>query len=155
MYSTALADQQELLNEMKTLKQKIGELDEQLNLSKGNLDTYVSPRAEVDNIKVIPPNIAGNAVSNNLDGFEYDAEREELGVAEANDGNGSVETEVQSEVKSYQKLKKWYLMPPCLALSIIRWGSRVRCSNPGNGVAPSPTPRCISYWKGSLQVTLD
>ena len=24
-----------------------------------------------------------------------------------------------------------------------------------NGVAPSPTPRCGSYWKGSLRVTLD
>ena len=24
-----------------------------------------------------------------------------------------------------------------------------------NGVAPSPTPQCSSYWKGSLQVTFD
>ena len=59
------------------------------------------------------------------------------------------------EVVSYQSLKKWYLMPPCLALRIIRWGSRVTWSNPGNGVAPSPTPRCSSYWKRSLRVTLD
>ena len=29
-------------------------------------------------------------------------------------------TEVQSQVKSYQRLKKWYLMPPCLILSSIR-----------------------------------
>ena len=29
-------------------------------------------------------------------------------------------TRVQSQVKSYQRLKKWYLMPPCLTLSIIR-----------------------------------
>ena len=36
-----------------------------------------------------------------------------------------------------------------LTLSIIRWGSRVKWSNPGNGVAPSPTPLCSSYWKGS------
>ena len=28
-------------------------------------------------------------------------------------------------------------------------------SNQGNGVAPSPTPWCSSYWKESLQVTLD
>ena len=28
-------------------------------------------------------------------------------------------------------------------------------SDPGKGVAPSPTPHCSSYWKGSLQVTLD
>ena len=65
------------------------------------------------------------------------------------------DTGVQSQVKSYQRLKKWYLMPPCLTLSIIRWGSRVKWNNPGNGVAPSPTPRCSSYWKRSLRVTLD
>ena len=28
-------------------------------------------------------------------------------------------------------------------------------SNPGKGVAPSPTPRCSSYLKGSLLVALD
>ena len=33
--------------------------------------------------------------------------------------------------------------------------SRVKWSNSGNGVAPSPTPWCSSYWKGSLWVTLD
>ena len=33
--------------------------------------------------------------------------------------------------------------------------SRVKLSNPGNGVAPSPTPWCGSYWKKSLQLTLD
>ena len=65
------------------------------------------------------------------------------------------ETGVQSQVESYQRLKKWYLMMPCLALRIIRYGSRVKWSNPGKGVAPSPTHRCSSYWKGSLRVTLD
>ena len=65
------------------------------------------------------------------------------------------ETRVQSYAKSYQKHKKWYLMPPCLTLSSIRWGSRVKWSNPGNGVAPSSSPWCGSYWKGSLQVILD
>ena len=30
------------------------------------------------------------------------------------------ETGVQSSVESYQRLKKWYLMPPCLTLSNIR-----------------------------------
>ena len=40
-------------------------------------------------------------------------------------------------------------------LSIIRYGSRVKWSNPENGVAPFPTPWCSSYWKESLQVTLD
>ena len=52
------------------------------------------------------------------------------------------ETWVRSQVESYQRLKKWYLMPPCLTLSIIRYGSRVKWSNPGKGVAPSPTPWC-------------
>ena len=31
---------------------------------------------------------------------------------------------VQSQVESYWRLKKWYMMPPCLTLSIIRYGSR-------------------------------
>ena len=51
--------------------------------------------------------------------------------------------------------KKWYLMPPCLTLSIIRYGSRVKWVNPGKGVVPSPTPWCSSYRKGSLQLTLN
>ena len=66
------------------------------------------------------------------------------------------ETGVQSQVKSNQRLKKMVLQkPPCLALNTIRWGSRVKWNNPGNGVAPSPTPWCSSYWKGSLWVSLD
>ena len=60
------------------------------------------------------------------------------------------ETGVQSQVESYRRLKKWNLMLPCLALSIVRLGSRVKWRNPGKGVASSPTPRCSSYWKGSL-----
>ena len=63
------------------------------------------------------------------------------------------ETWVQSQVASYQRLKKWYLIPPCLKLSNIRYLSRVKWSNPGKGVAPSPTPS--SYWKGSLLIALD
>ena len=61
------------------------------------------------------------------------------------------ETWVQSQVASYQGLLKWYLIPPCLTLSDIRYVLRVKWSNPAKGVAPSPTPRCSSYWKGSLQ----
>ena len=38
---------------------------------------------------------------------------------------------------------------------LIRYVSRVKWSNPGKGVAPSPTQRCSSYWKGSLLVALD
>ena len=47
-------------------------------------------------------------------------------------------------------MKKWYLIPPCLTLSNIRYVSRVRWSNPGKEVAPTPTPRCSSYWKGAF-----
>ena len=65
------------------------------------------------------------------------------------------ETGVQSQVKSYQRLKKWYLIPACLTLSIMRYASRVKWSNPGKGIAPSPTPWCSSYWKGSLRVTFN
>ena len=39
-------------------------------------------------------------------------------------------------------------------LSIIIYGSRVKWGNPGKGVAPSLTPRCSSYRKGSLRVSL-
>ena len=65
------------------------------------------------------------------------------------------ETGVQSQVESYQRLKKWYLMLPCLTLSIIGYWSRVKWNNPGNRVVPSPTPWCSRYWKCSLRVTLD
>ena len=65
------------------------------------------------------------------------------------------ETWVQSQVELYQRLKKWYLMLPCLTLSIIRYVSMVKWGDLGKGVAPSPTPRCSSYWKGSFRVALD
>ena len=38
-----------------------------------------------------------------------------------------------------------YLLPPCLTLNNLRYVSRVKLSNPGKGVASSPTPRCSSY----------
>ena len=41
-------------------------------------------------------------------------------------------------------------MLPCLALSIIRWGSRVKWGNSGNGIVPSPTSRCCSYRMGAF-----
>ena len=53
------------------------------------------------------------------------------------------------------KTQKIILDAAFLTLSIIRYGSRVKWSNPLNGVAPSPTPRCSSYWKGCLWFTLD
>ena len=52
------------------------------------------------------------------------------------------ETCVQSQVESYQRLKKWYLMSPCLTLSIIRYGSRVKGSNPEKWVA-HPLHLCV------------
>ena len=39
-------------------------------------------------------------------------------------------------------------------LSIIRHVSRVKWSNPGKGVAPSPKRRFCSYWKGSPSTTV-
>ena len=54
------------------------------------------------------------------------------------------ETGVQSQVESYQRLKKWNLMPH----GIIRRESRVKWSNPEKGVAPSSTSWCRSYRKG-------
>ena len=53
------------------------------------------------------------------------------------------------------KIFKWYLIPPCLTLSYTRYVSMVKWSNPGKIVAPSPTPQCSSYWKGSLLAALD
>ena len=50
------------------------------------------------------------------------------------------ETGVQSLVKSYKRLKKWYLIPTCLKLNIMRYFSRVKWRNLGKGVAPILTP---------------
>ena len=44
------------------------------------------------------------------------------------------ETGLESHVESYQRLKKWYLMPASFAL-IIMGGSRVKWSHPENVVA--------------------
>ena len=56
---------------------------------------------------------------------------------------------------SYQRLKKWYLITPCLTLSIIRYWSRIKWSNPGKGVENFSILWCSGYWKGSLQVVLN
>ena len=61
---------------------------------------------------------------------------------------------IPGHVMSYQRLWKWYLIHPCLTLTNIRYVSRVKWSNPGKVVVPSPKPQCSSYWKGSLLVTL-
>ena len=59
------------------------------------------------------------------------------------------ETRVQSKVESYQRLKKMVL--DATLLDTQHYKIRIK----GKGVAPSPTPWCSSYRKGSLQVTLD
>ena len=53
------------------------------------------------------------------------------------------------------KTLRWYLILPCLTLSNIRYVSRVKWSNPEKWIVSSSTPRCRSYWKGSLLVALD
>ena len=52
------------------------------------------------------------------------------------------------------KILKWYLIP-CITLSKIRYVSRVKWSNLGKGVKPSPTSRYSSYWKGSIPIAPD
>ena len=68
---------------------------------------------------------------------------------------GRVFTNGPGDLGLNQRLLRWYLIHPCLTLSNIRYVSRVKWSNPGKGVAPSLTPQCSSYWKGSLLVALD
>ena len=58
------------------------------------------------------------------------------------------ETEVQSQVESYQRLKNWYLMPPYLTFNIIRYGSKVKLRNQGNGVVPSLHLSVVAIEKG-------
>ena len=50
----------------------------------------------------------------------------------------------------YQRLKKWYLMPPCLTLSIIRYGSRVKQSNPGKEQRPPLHLGVVAIEKGAF-----
>ena len=60
------------------------------------------------------------------------------------------ETGVQSQVESYQRLKKWYMILPCLTLIIIRYVSRVKWSNLGQGVAPSLHLGVVAIEKGAF-----
>ena len=58
----------------------------------------------------------------------------------------------------YQIIPKTQKMILCTALLNTQHymgGSKVKWSNPGKEVAPSPIPPCGSYWKGSPRVTLD
>ena len=45
-------------------------------------------------------------------------------------------TGIQYQVESYQRLKKWYLIPPCLIICIMRYFLSVKWNNPGKGVVP-------------------
>ena len=68
------------------------------------------------------------------------------------------DTGVQFQVASYQRLLKWYLIPPCLTLSIIRYVSREKWSNPGKELRP-PLHFCVvaiekgAFWLLSTTVT--
>ena len=53
------------------------------------------------------------------------------------------------------KTLKMVLDTSLLYTQQIRYVSGVKWSNPGKGAVPFPTPRCSSYWKGSLRVSLD
>ena len=53
------------------------------------------------------------------------------------------------------KAQKMVLDATLLNTQHIRHRPRVKWSNLGNGVLPSPTPLHKRYWKGSLWVTLD
>ena len=61
------------------------------------------------------------------------------------------ETGVQSYVESYQRLKNgtWR------ALLDYKVSTKGKVEQSREGLAPFPTPRCSSDWKGSLPVTLD
>ncbi len=66
----------------------------------------------------------------------------------------ALETGIQSQVESYQRFKKWYLIPPCLTLSIIRYVSRVMWGNPGKGVALSLHLGVVAIEKGAFGLPL-
>ena len=53
------------------------------------------------------------------------------------------------------KTQKMVLDTSLLNIQHYKVWIKVKYSYPGKGVAPSPTPRCSSYWKGSPWVTLD
>ena len=59
---------------------------------------------------------------------------------------------IPSWIKPKSQMK---LIPPCFTYSIIRYGSTLNWSNLWKEVAPSPTPQCSSYWKGSYRISLD
>ena len=66
------------------------------------------------------------------------------------------ETEVQSLVESYQRLKKMVLDAALFNTQIykVQIKGKVEQFRERSSTLPSLTPRCSSYWKGSLWVSL-
>ena len=60
------------------------------------------------------------------------------------------ETGIQFQVELYQRLKKWYLILPCLIPSIIRDESRVKWVNPGKGIPPTIYLGIVAIEKGAF-----
>ena len=54
-----------------------------------------------------------------------------------------------------QKTQKMVLDAALLNTQHYKISIKGKWSNPENGVAPSPSARCKSYWKGNVWVTLD
>ena len=50
----------------------------------------------------------------------------------------------------YQRLLKWYMIPPCLTLSNIRYILRVKWSNPGEELCPPLHLGVITIEKGAF-----
>ena len=65
------------------------------------------------------------------------------------------ESWVQSQVESYQRLKKMVLDASLLNTQHYKVRIKGKVEQSREGVAPSPTHWCSSYQKGSLQATLD
>ena len=59
----------------------------------------------------------------------------------------------QSLVMLFQRLKKWYLIPPCWTLSILWYGSRVKWINPEKGVAHPLHLGVLAIEKGAFGST--
>ena len=64
--------------------------------------------------------------------------------------NGPGETWIQSHISSYQRLYKWYLIPPCLTFSNKRYISRVKWRNLRKGVALSVHLSVVAIENGAF-----
>ena len=64
-------------------------------------------------------------------------------------------TWVQSQVKSYQRLKKMVLDASLLYTQHYKVWIKGKVEQSREGIAPSHIPWCSSYQKGRLGVTLD